>query len=315
MATLSACGGDSGGDASLGEVEVVAFQAPSLGAFLPVIIEDQELDLANDIDLTFAYVTPDNYNTEFAAGHYQVGASAAPLSEALRTERDGEVTYMFNLFDYFGTVVTMDDSIQSLTDLDGHTLAAATGTTNYAMFEWFADRAGLDLDTVEALNQTTPGLSTMASTVRTDATQLWEPAYSTLVHDNPDLRTIDIGIESWQEEFDTDRIPYLGVAAQLSWVEDNAEQAQALYDTYVAAAEWTLENPTEAAELIAAEIPGGDASVIEDLIANNDTRLRMHVTAASELEEGLQAVFEAGQQTGYLSQDPPESIVYDGLED
>ncbi len=309
---LTACGSDDAGDNTT--VKIVAFQAPSLGAFLPAVIEDRDLDADHGLDLQFTYATPDNYNSEFGAGHYDVGGSAALLSEALRTERDSEVTYLFNLFDFYGTVVTSQDGIETLPDLAGHTLAAATGTTNYAMFEWFAQDVGLDLNQVETQNQTTAGLSTMAQTGRTDATQLWEPAYSSLLASVSDIRTIDLDYDAWNSEFGTADIPYLGVAAQTSWAEEHPDEVQALYDTYKAAADWVLENPAEAGELIATTIPGGDAEVIQELIENNDERLRLRVLPASEVADGIRAVFEAGIQTGYLSEQPPESVIFDGLE-
>lgn len=314
LTPLAACGSDGGGAGEGGtRVDVVAFQPPSLGAFLPAVIEDQGLDSDNGLDLRFTFATPDNYNSEFGAGHYDVGASAALLSEALRTERGSEVTYLFNLFDFYGTVVTQEDDIQELPDLEGRTLAAATGTTNYAMFAWFAEQAGLDLSQVSTQNQTTPGLSTMAQTGRTDATQLWEPAYSTLVAANSNIRTIELDFAAWEQDLGTDQIPYLGLAAQLDWAESHPKEVQALYDTYKAAADWVVENPEDAAGIIAGDIPGGDPAVIQELIENNDKRLRMNVQPASAVAEGIRSVFDAGQQTGYLKKEPPESVIYDGL--
>ncbi|MFF5992789.1 ABC transporter substrate-binding protein [Prauserella flavalba] len=315
LAPLAACGSDEGSAEGGGaRVDVVAFQAPSLGAFLPAIIDDQDLDAAHGLDMRFTYATPDNYNSEFGAGHYDVGASAALLSEALRTERGSEVTYLFNLFDFYGTVVTQKDDIQQLTDLKGRTLAAATGTTNYAMFAWFAQEAGLDLSTVETQNQTTPGLSTMAQTGRTDATQLWEPAYSSLAAATSDIHKIDLDYDAWKAKLGTDQIPYLGVAAQLEWAKSHPQEVQGLYDTYKAAADWVLENPEQAAEIIAKEIPGGDAGVIQQLIETNDERLKMNVQPASAVADGIRSVFQAGQQTGYLTKEPPETVIYDGLD-
>ena len=317
---LTACGGgaddaqSSSGGGDLTKVTVLAFQQPSLGAFLPAVIEDQGLDEANGLDLEFTYVTPDNYNTEFSAGHFDVGGSAALLSEALRTERGADVTYLFNLFDYYGTVVTSDSSISSLSDLDGKTLAAATGTTNYAMFQWFAEKEGLDLSKVQTQNQTTSGLSTMALTGRSDATQLWEPAYSSLLAQKPDIDTIDLDYGAWEDEFGTSDIPYLGVAAQSAWAKDNPTAVQALYDTYQAASQWVTDNPEDAGKVIGAAIPKGDPKVIQSLIEDNDARLRMNVTPASEVADGMAAVFKAGQETGYLTAEPPSTIVYQGLQ-
>ncbi|MCU1605808.1 MAG: transporter substrate-binding protein [Modestobacter sp.] len=319
--SLAACGSGPAGDgqAAAGEggdltkVTVLAFQQPSLGAFLPSVIEDQGLDTKHGLDLQFTYVTPDNYNTEFSAGHFDVGGSAALLSEALRTERGADVTYLFNLFDFYGTVVTSDPSVTSLTDLKGGTLAAATGTTNYAMFQWFAQKEGLDLGQVETQNQTTAGLSTMALTGRSDATQLWEPAYSNLLAQKPDIKTVDLDYGAWEREFGTSTIPYLGVAAQGQWAKDNPDAVQALYDTYQAAGAWVTDHPQEAGAVIAATIPKGDPKVIQSLIENNEQRLRMNVAPASDVADGMDAVFKAGQETGYLKQQPPASIVYEGL--
>lgn len=320
LGTLAACGsgasgasGSSAGSGGTTSINVLAFQAPSLGAFLPAVITQNGFDAKHGLKLQFTYATPDNYNTEFGAGHYDVGASAALLSEALRTERNANVTYLFNLFDYWGTVVTQNPAIKQLPDLKGHTLAAATGTTNYAMFAWFAKQAGLDLKQVNTLNQTTPGLSTMAQTGRTDATELWEPAYSTLVAKNPKLRTIPLDFATWKAHFGTDQIPYLGVAAQGAWAKKNPKLVQELYDTYKEAADWVTKNPDQAAQVIAKSIPGGDPAVIKTLIQNNDARLKMNVQPASAVANGIKAVFKAGQETGYLSKEPPSSVIYQGL--
>jgi NitT/TauT family transport system substrate-binding protein len=309
----SSTGGGGGGGKSTGStVKIVAFQAPSLGAFLPSVIEARKIDAKHGIDLQFTYATPDNYNAEFAAGHYDVGGSAALLSEALRTERGVGVTYLFNLFDYFGAVVTDKPEVKQLTDLDGRSLAAATGTTNYAMFEWFAQQQGLDLEQAKTVNQTTPGLSTMAMTGRTDATELWEPAYSTLLSKKPDIRTLDMGLDQWDQKFHTESIPYLGVAAQQSWVDEHPDAVQKMYATYREAAEWIRQNPAEAAAIIAKTIPNGDPKVIQGLIERNE-RLGLAVAPASEVADGIKAVFKAGQETGYLKKEPPDSIVFKGL--
>jgi NitT/TauT family transport system substrate-binding protein len=313
LTAVTACGSSGGGEGGGTPIKVVAFQAPSLGAFLPAVIDDKDLDGKHGLDLKFTYATPDNYNSEFGAGHYDVGASAALLSEGLRTERDSNVTYLFNLFDFYGTVVTQKSDIKDLTDLKGRTLAAATGTTNYAMFAWFAQEKGLDLKSVDTKNQTTPGLSTMAQTGRTDATELWEPAYSSLVKKNDDIRTIDLDYDAWKTKFGTDQIPYLGVAAQADWAKKHPKDVQSLYDTYKDAADWVMDNPKDAATIIAKKIPGGDPAVISDLIKNNDERLRLHVAPASDVADGIKSVFQAGMDTGYLKKQPPSSVVYQGL--
>ncbi len=294
------------------QLDVLAFRAPSLGAFLPAVMKHHDIDADHELDVNFVYTTPDNYNTEFATGNYRVGASAALLSEALRTERGIQVSYLFNLFNYFTTVVTSDPAITELTDLEGHRLAAATGTTNHAMFEWFAARTGLDLGETELLNQTTGGLSTMAQVGRAEGVEIWEPAFSSLTASNPDIRTLDVDMGEWEREFGTDQMPYLGVAAHAEWVQTNPDVARALFAAYSDTADWITANPGPAADIIAKGIPNGDPGTIESLIGANE-RLQLNVEPAAAMRPGIEAVFAAGRQTGYLSAEPPSTIIYGGL--
>ncbi len=309
----SACSGPAPGgpDQDVG-LDVLAFAPPSLGAFLPAVITATGIDRDHGMPIRFRYTTPDNYNTEFSAGHYQVGGSAALLSEALRRERDLEVTYLFNLFDYFTAVVTSQPDIRTLTDLRGRRLAAATGTTNHAMFTWFAARKGLDLDDVELTNQTPAGLSTIALIGKSDATEIWEPAYTSLVKRKPDIRTIDIGLDAWTAEFATDVIPYLGLAASSEWATANPDRARRLYAIYRDAATFTTSRPAQAAAIIAASSPGGKPATLQQLIENPE-RLKLHVAPASAMADDINAVFRAGQSTGYLTEPPPGSIIFRGL--
>jgi NitT/TauT family transport system substrate-binding protein len=165
---------------------------------------------------------------------------------------------------------------------------------------------------VETVNQTTAGLSTMAISGRTDATELWEPAYSTLLDKKPDIKTLDMGIDRWKQEFGTESIPYLGVAAQQKWADAHPDAVKKMYATYKAAADWITQNPKDAAGIIAKTIPNADPTVIQGLIERNE-RLGLSVQPSSEVADGIRAVFEAGQQTGYLKKDPPDSLIYKGL--
>jgi NitT/TauT family transport system substrate-binding protein len=315
LAATAACGSPETirvGPTGHPTVRVLAFKAPSLGAFLPAVITGQRIDRAHGMTLEFSFTTPDNYNTEFASGHYEIGASAALLSEALRTERGIDVTYLFNLFDYFTAVVTADPGIRTLPDLAGHSLAAATGTTNHAMFTWFARQAGLDLDRTELMNQTPAGLSTMALLGRADATEIWEPAYSSLRGTRPDIRSLDIGMSAWQRRFGTASIPYLGMAAHSSWAAAHPDVVSTLFRIYDDAARWTVTNPGPAADLIAKATPRGKAPTIRRLI-EDPGRLRLNVRPAGAIAPEMAAVFAAGRDTGYLRDNEPPSIVYQGL--
>src|SRR5476649_1511962 len=87
------------------KVTIVVFGFPSLGAFMPPVIKAKKMDEANGLDIEFVERPPDAYTTQFNSGEFKVGGSAAVLTVGLADARGVKVKYLFNLFDYWGTVV------------------------------------------------------------------------------------------------------------------------------------------------------------------------------------------------------------------
>lgn len=174
------------------DLSIVVFGPPSLGSFLPPIIKANEFDTANGLNIEFVERPPSAYTTQFNSGEFKVGGSAALLTVGLAEARGVGVTYLFNLFDYWGTVVTSRSDVQSLKDLEGKDLAAGTGTTNYVMFKWLASQQGVDLSGISVVNTAPPGLVGYAMADRAAGIQLWQPAYTSLMAQKPDTKTIDL---------------------------------------------------------------------------------------------------------------------------
>jgi NitT/TauT family transport system substrate-binding protein len=297
---------------ALHKIDIVVFGAPSLGAFLPPVIKARKLDEANGLDIGFQARTPDAYAAQFNGGEFQVGGSASLLTIGLADLRGLKVSYLFNLFDFWGAVVTGKPEIRTLADLQGKQLAAARGTTNFVMVDWFARQQKVDMSKVEVINTATPGLIGYALADRADAVQLWEPGYSTLIAQKPTLRALDLDIQKqWRAFAGGDKIPYLGVAAHTDWIEKNKAVIPALYRTYKQAAEWVAANPAAAAKLIAPKADGPALAVLERLIRDN-VRLGMNVRPAGELRKEIEAVYRAGQSIGYLPKAPSAGSIYSG---
>jgi NitT/TauT family transport system substrate-binding protein len=297
---------------ALHKMEIVIFGAPSLGALLPPVIKAQKLDEKNGLDITFQTRPPDAYAAQFNSGEFQIGGSAALLTIGLADLRGLKVSYLFNVFDYFGTIVTNKPGVKTVADLKGKELAAASGTTNFKMAAFFAQQQKLDMADVKVVNTAPPGLIGYALADRADAVQIWEPAYSTLLSKKPSLRTLDLDIQkSWREFSGGDKIPYLGVAAHTEWVQKNKALVPALYRTYKQAAEWVSANPAEAAKLVSPKADAAGLAVMEQLIRNN-SRLGMNVQPAGELRKEIDAVYRAGQSVGYLPKTPSAGSIYDG---
>jgi ABC-type nitrate/sulfonate/bicarbonate transport system substrate-binding protein len=292
-------------------ISIVVFGAPSLGAFLPPVIKAQKLDEKNGLAIKFEERTPDAYTAQFNSGEFQVGGSAALLTVGLADVRGVKVAYLFNLFDFWGAVVTSRPEVKTLKDLEGKEVAAAKGTTNYVMFDWFARQLGADTGKFSVVNTATPGLVGYAMADRAAAIHLWEPAYTTLLAKKPGIRTIDIGIaDSWKKFTGSTNIPYLGVAAHVGWIEKNGKLIPKLYAAYKEAAEWVTAHPEQAAKLISPKGTPEDQKAIADLIVHKE-RLGMNVQWASDVRKEIQSVYSAGKAISFLPSDPSAATIFE----
>jgi NitT/TauT family transport system substrate-binding protein len=296
---------------SLDKISMVIFSAPSLGAFMPPIIKSRKLDAANGLDIAFQERTPDAYAAQFNSGEFKVGGSAALLTIGIAANRGVKVKYLFNLFDYWGAAVTSHPEIKSLHDLEGKQLAAARGTTNYVMFEFFAKQLGVDVGKIAIVNTATAGLVGYALANRADAVHIWEPGYTLLLAKKPDIRTLDSAIAStWKRFAGGTRIPYLGIGAHSDWAEQNPALVAKLYATYRAAAQWIANNPEAAAPLVAPGASAEDVKAMITLIRSNE-RLAMSLTPAADIRREIEAVYKAGIDVGYFPALPASDTVYD----
>jgi NitT/TauT family transport system substrate-binding protein len=293
------------------KITIVVFGFPSLGAFMPPVIKAKHLDAAHGLDIEFVERPPDAYTTQFNSGEFKVGGSAAVLTVGLADARGVKVKYLFNLFDFWGTIVTSRPEIKSVKDLEGKELAAATSTTNYIMSQFFAKQQGVDMSKVKVVNTATPGLVGYAIADRADAIQLWEPAYTLLKAKKPNIRMLDTNMsKTWKSFAGGERIPYLGIAAHADWIEANQALIPKLYATYKEAGEYIVKHPEESAALIAPKSTPADLEALVSLIKSNE-RLGMSVVGANEVRKQIEAVYKAGIDVGYFKTQPSGDTIYD----
>jgi len=293
-------------------ITIVVFNPPSLGAVFPEVIKQQKFDIQNGIDITFVERPPDAYAAQFNSGEFQVGGSASVLILGLGATRGIKTSYLFNLFDYWGTVVTSRPEIKTLADLKGKQLAAAKGTTNYTMFAWLAKRQGVDPDSFQVINTATPGLVGYAVAERADAVQLWEPAYSLVKAVMPQIHTIDLNIAKvWNDFSGGGTLPYLGVAAHQEWIDQHPTLVAPLYRAYKQAADWVMANPAAAAPLIASLKTDAERDAITNLIKENK-RLAMNLQPAGKIAKQIEATYKAGIDVGLFKDMPPASSIFSG---
>ncbi len=292
------------------KLKIVVFGFPSLGAFMPPVIKAKKLDIANGLDITFDQRPPTAYTTQFNSGEYKVGGSAALLTVGLADLRGVKVKYLFNLFDYWGGVVTSRDAVKSVKDLEGKELAAARATTNFQMFDFFAKKLGVDTSKIKVVNTAPPGLVGYAVADRADAVQLWEPAYSVLKARKPNVRLLDLQMDkTWKAFAGGTQIPYLGVAAHTDWIESHQALIPKLYNAYKQAADFIAKNPEEAVKLIDPKGTAAQQTALVSLIKEN-SRLGTNVMGAAAMTKQIEAVYKAGMDVGYLKSMPSTDTIY-----
>ena len=299
----------------LEKISMNIFSLPSLGAFLPPVIKAMKMDEKNGLDITFTEETPEAYAADFNSGRFQVGGSATPSNLGIAALRGVNITYLFNVFDFWGAVVTGRPEIKTLKDLEGKDLAAAKSTMNYVMFAWIARKQGLDLSKLSVISTATAGLVGYALADRAAAVQIWEPGYTTLITQKPSLRTIDLQIaDTWEAYTGSRHLPYLGVGAHIDWVEAHKATLPHLYATYKDAAEWVVAHPDDAAKLISAKGSANERKAIADIIRSNE-RLGMDLHWASDLRKEIEAVYEVAKSVGFLPGIPSAATIHDHARD
>jgi len=307
---LTACGGQGSSNGSaLESLTLPTLDNPSLGAFLAPIIKQQKLDQNHGLDLKFVQKPAGTYRTDFASGNDKVGASGTVLADvALLNEKGVNTVYLFNVFDFWGTVVVPKNSpIQQLSDLNGKTMAAALPTTNYAMFKYIAQADKLPTKAISVQNTNTPGLAAQASAGRVDAVEMWEPAFTTLTSGNNNFRSLDLAAE-WSKLTGQSVIPYLGVAAHKDWAMTHKKEIQQLYAIYQDAAAFLKANPDKAAKIIG-DVTNIDAQALTRLFES--PRLALSIYPATKEMDALNTVFQSAVKSGYLGKMPSPEVVFD----
>jgi NitT/TauT family transport system substrate-binding protein len=294
-------------------IRVSAFNAPSLGSYIPPIIRARGLDRANGFTLEMAYKPSDTYQVDFASGQDQVGGSSTFISEARRVSQGVEVICLFTVFDYFAALITSNPQIKTFKDLEGRQLAADTPTTLWAMGQWFLTKSGTDLSKVKVISQGAPAMVVSIQAGRADAVFVSEPTYSVIMRgpNAGQLRSVVADNALWKQLTGLPTLPLLGVSVHKSWLARNPAQAQALYNAYKQAADWASANPPEAAKIIA-EATKLNPAPLEDALRSG--RLGLRVQPAINGKDAILAALQLAREGKQVEQVPSaDTFFYAGL--
>ncbi len=290
-------------------VSIGSFDKPSFGHTTASLIEANEFDKKHGIDIQWAFKKPRAANTDFATGRDRITIASALLSEANRRLKGVKSVYLFNVLNGHGALLTMDPAINSIADLEGKSLGAVTVTTNYAMFRYFAHKAGVDLDKVAIQSTNTAGLASLLMAKRADAVHIWEPNYSKMLVSNPGKLKMIEYFHQWQAIHGVPQRGFLGISAHEDWIASHKELIPKIYAAFEELARWLPTHHEEAATIIenAAGVPKHAF-----LMALATARYPLDVVPAAEIENNIKALFQAGIESGYMKKLPDDGIIYRG---
>jgi sulfonate transport system substrate-binding protein len=227
---------------------------------LSLIIKEQgwlEDTFGDDVAVTWTQSLGSNKANEgLRAGALDVGSTAG--SAALLARANGSPIQVIDIYtqpEWAAIVVAADSDIESVEDLRGKTIAVTIGTDPYFFLLQTLDEAGIGVDEVniQNLQHADGGAALLNHTV--DAWSGLDPIMATAeVNDGAKLiyRNID---------FNT----YGFLNATEDFITNHPDLAQAVVDAYEKARAWALENPDEAAALLA-EVAGIDLAIAEKVL-------------------------------------------------
>jgi NitT/TauT family transport system substrate-binding protein len=289
--------------ANLPEIDLPITRLPSLNETVAMMIRAGEFDQKNGIKINFKPRPLGPALNDYRSGTTSLNAAATIVHEGDHINQGIPTRALFGTLDYYGTVLTADPKIKTLKDLEGKKLGAATVSGNYAIFSWFAKKAGLDLGKAQVLSLGVPALVTTLLADRVDALQCWEPGASIAQHKQPGkFHRIDYAYK-WKEYTGFEILPYLTVAAKDEWVKAHEKLVPKMYATYKDASDFLYANKQEGIAMMAKEAKGKIPKEVLTEIVEKDT-LEFHPHTFQDIRKETEAVLEAMVDVGRLKKMP-----------
>lgn len=237
---LTACSSD---DPEIDETESVTLDYSTYNPLSLIVKEAGWLEEELDGEVEWVYSAGSNRaNEHLRIEAIDVGStagSAALLARASGTEI--QTISVLGDVEWTALVVPQNSDIESVADLEGRTVAATHGTDPYFFLAQALEEAGLTVEDITIDNLQHGDGYTALDNDSVDAWAGLDPVMAEYEEDTEFLYR--------NADFNT----YSVLNATESFLEESPDVAQTVVDTYERAREWALENPDEAAQLLAEE--------------------------------------------------------------
>lgn len=230
----------------------------------------------NDNDGTYNFTlagAPDEVVAAVASGNADIAAVPTNLAATLNKKTEGKVQLV--ALNTLGVlhILTTDESIQTLADLEGKTIwATGQGSTPEYVLNYILEANGLtDKVTVEYKAEHAE-LATLAASGAVDVALLPEPHVTSVLNQNKDFRLALDVTELFNQAASgkgENAVLSMGcVIVNKEWAAANAEKLTAFMDAYAASVEFVNTNVDEASQMVEAQGIIPKAAVAKKAIPN-----------------------------------------------
>ncbi|SHM95175.1 aliphatic sulfonate ABC transporter substrate-binding protein [Gracilibacillus kekensis] len=201
-----------------------------------------------------------------------------------------ENVYVYSQPEWTALVTNEGSGIESIEDLKGKKVAATLGTDPYIFLVRALDSVGMTINDIELVNlQHADGGNALVNG-DVDAWAGLDPHMA--------KHELESGTELFFRDIDLNTYGFLNVREEFA--ENNPEYVEKVIEVYEKARKWVLENPDEAAELLAEEADisteVANIQLVERTILDNPVPGDAHV-------EAIKAAGDVLQQAGDLEED------------
>lgn len=270
------------------------------------VIKGEGIDREHGLDMQISEFAPDQAEQAILTGQVDTGFFA--LVSWAKVQNEGEdVALLAPLMENHGAVLVREDSdVQSLEDLEGRRIATLSPVSGlYTSMQVLAAELGLSWEEdFEVISGPPPGLVAFLENGDVDAIVHFEPTVSQLLSTG-NYRVVMTPSDAWEEQTGAPLF-MLGVAAQQSWVDENAEAAQRLVDVIRDATTRLSEDPG-LIENYQDELELSD----EEIAIAKERMSGIYIPQpAEELDEDVRTILDRSVELGVID-DYPEDIFAD----
>ncbi|MEK4966299.1 aliphatic sulfonate ABC transporter substrate-binding protein [Cytobacillus sp. FSL R7-0696] len=257
----------------------------------------EEAFAEDDIDVEFVLSQGSNKALEFLnSSSVDFGSTAG--AAALIAKANGapiESVYIYSKPEWTALVAPKGSAIKSVEDLKGKKVAATIGTDPYIFLLRSLNEAGLTSTDVEIVNLQHADGGTALTTGQVDAWAGLDPHMAKL--------ELEAGTEFIYRNIDFNTYGTLNVRSEFA--EKYPEQVKEVIELYEKARTWVLENPEEAAEILAEE-----AQITLEVAKKELERNDFNEPIPGEVQiEALNAAGEVLKEEGIIKSDDVGKVV------